>query len=64
MGHLYEAGDDCDENVARALGADAESVEDAGEGTEGKRQTKPVKKARVKSVSGEEAEGDAAEVES
>lgn len=52
MGKVYQPGDACDENVARALGSDAELVEDvetAGvEGEAPARKTKPVKKVSVK----------------
>lgn len=63
MGHVYEVGDLCDENVAKALGADAvpadeadaaeagdegASSEEGGDAPAEGRKTKPVKKASVK----------------
>ena len=51
MKRQYEPGDECDESVARALGEDAEIIQDSGvsEGDgQSLRKTKPIKKASLK----------------
>jgi hypothetical protein len=53
QGQLYEPGDPCDSSVARALGDDAEPVEDGAIADESvelppARAKKPIRKASVK----------------